>query len=77
MNMIPNPPAFFAENSLRHVEWQIVLIDQLLTTVGRILGAALTKESKQKAREQVNLLLDRRLDYMRTRDELRARGGTS
>ena len=74
MVMIPNPPKFFAETSLRHVLWQITLIDQLLTVTGRILGEALSTQAKQKAREQINLLLDKRLEHMRVRDGMQAKG---
>lgn len=70
MNMLPNPPKFFARSSLRHVLWQIQSLDVTLEVTSRILGQAKTPETKSKAREQINTLLDHRLELMAQRDSL-------
>lgn len=75
MVMIPNPPRFFERESVRHVLWQITLVDQLLETTRRLLLGAVDAPTKAKAREQINLLLDRRLELMQSRDALAAEKG--
>ena len=75
MVMIAHPPKFFERESVRHVLWQITLVDQLLETTRRLLLGAVDAATKAKAREQINLLLDRRLELMRSRDDLAAEKG--
>ncbi len=75
MVMLAHPPKFFERESVRHVLWQITLVDQLLETTRRLLLGAVDNATKAKAREQINLLLDRRLELMRHRDALAAEKG--